>query len=205
MVSNIKEVLMIFSKNKNTAESWQVSDVDKSEVEKEFSYDDFATSFAVSLEREAALPENPITLTTVNSATANEIPNTSNVKLAGADISVSAYQDIKRRFGSNIKSALGPGTVIEGTFSFDQPVCIDGTLTGQIQSTSVLIVGEQAEVNAKIEVGGIIVLGKVRGEIKAKELVEVRSTGELNADVYSPRLVIEDGAIFNGFCRQENF
>lgn len=181
---------MIFSKNKNTAENWQVSETDKTEIdtESEFSYDDFATSFVVNLEREAALPENP-----------------PSAKLAGADISVSAYQDIKRRFGSNIKSALGPGTVIEGTFSFDQPVCIDGTLTGQIQSTSVLIVGEQAEVNAKIEVGGIIILGKVRGEIRAKELVEVRSTGELIADIYSPRLVIEDGAVFNGFCRQENF
>lgn len=181
---------MIFSKNKNTAETWQVSNVEREEIEKEFSYENFANSFAVSLEQEVTLPESP---------------TSTNTKLAGADISVSAYQDIKRRFGSNIKSALGPGTVIEGTFSFDQPVCIDGTLTGQIQSTSVLIVGEQAEVNAKIEVGGIIILGKVRGEIKAKELVEVRSTGELIADVYSPRLVIEDGAVFNGFSRQENF
>lgn len=194
---------MIFSKNKNTAESWQVSEIDKSEVgrefierefiDNEFSYESFATSFAVNLDRVVTLPESQ--------SIPNEKP--SNNKLSSADISVSAYQDIKRRFGSNIKSALGPGTVIEGTFSFDEPVCIDGTLTGQIQSSSVLIVGEQAEVNAKIEVGGIIILGKVRGEIKAKELVEIRSTGELIADVYCPRFVIEDGASFNGYCRKE--
>lgn len=176
---------MIFSKNKNLAESWEVSSLDKSDIENEFSYEDFTSGFTTGSEREVSLPENS--------------------KIANADISVSAYQDIKRRFGTNIKSALGPGTVIEGTFSFDQPVCIDGVLTGQIQSSSVLIVGEQAEVNAKIEVGGIIILGKVRGEIKASELVEVRSTGELIADVYSPRIVIEDGAFFNGHCRQEKF
>lgn len=184
---------MIFSKNKNTVESWQVSEIDKSEMEDEFSYESFATSFAVNLDRVVTLPESQ------NFATARKASD----KLSIADISVSAYQDIKRRFGSNIKSALGPGTVIEGTFSFDEPVCIDGSLTGQIQSTSVLIVGEQAEVNAKIEVGGIIILGKVRGEIKAKELVEVRSGGELIADVYCPRFVIEDGASFNGYCRKE--
>lgn len=108
--------------------------------------------------------------------------------------------DIKRRFGTNIRSALGPGTIIEGTFSFDTPVCIEGTLIGEVRSNSVLIVGDQATVNAKVKVGSLIVLGTVKGDVEATELVEIKGTGSLEGDVISERFAIEDGGWFQGRC-----
>ena len=89
--------------------------------------------------------------------------------------SVSVEEEIKQRFGSNIRSALGPGTIIEGTFSFDTPVCIEGTLIGEVRSNSVLIVGAQATVSAKVKVGSLIVMGIVKGDVEADELVEIKS------------------------------
>ena len=106
--------------------------------------------------------------------------------------------DIKRRFGSNIRSALGPGTIIEGTFSFDSPVSIEGTLIGEVRSNSVLIVGSQATVNAKVKVGSLVVFGEVRGDVESEELVEIKRGGRLEGDVLSQRLAVEDGGWFQG-------
>ena len=108
--------------------------------------------------------------------------------------------DIKRRFGTNVRSALGPGTIIEGTFSFDSPVCIEGTLIGEVRSNSVLIVGAQAMVNAKVKVGSLIVLGTVKGDVESEELVEIKAGGSLEGDVISERFAIEDGGWFQGRC-----
>jgi cytoskeletal protein CcmA (bactofilin family) len=122
------------------------------------------------------------------------------VRTAPADWSLPLEDDLKRRFGSDIRSALGPGTVIEGRFSFDSPVRVDGHLTGDVNSTSVLIVGAQAVVEARIRVGSIIILGRVRAEIEASDLVEVRRDGVLEGDVTCERFVIEEGGTFNGSC-----
>ena len=124
--------------------------------------------------------------------------NSSQNNISNPDISISAYHDIKRRFGSQISSALGPGAIIDGGFCFDEPICIDGKLSGEIKSNSFLIVGEQAIIDANIEVAGIIILGKVSGKVKASEFVEIRNGGELDSDVYCPKIIIEDGASFNG-------
>ena len=56
------------------------------------------------------------------------------------------------RFGPSLRSALGPGTVIRGKLSFDTPVRIDGKLSGEITSTSAVIVGPQGVLDAKIDV-----------------------------------------------------
>lgn len=111
-------------------------------------------------------------------------------------------QELRQRFGNNLKSALSKGTIIEGTFSFDSPVCIDGTLVGEVQSTSTLIVGPNATVSATIEVGSLIVLGSVSGPVVAVELVEVKAGGRLEGDVVTKRIAIEDGGYFLGHCRQ---
>ena len=116
------------------------------------------------------------------------------------DAPISLEEELRRRFGCNVKSALGPGTIIEGNFSFDSPVCIDGTLIGEVHSSSVLIVGENATVNAKISVGSLIVLGNVTGMVEAKDLVEIRAGGSLEGDIDTERVAIEEGGWFQGRC-----
>lgn len=116
------------------------------------------------------------------------------------DFNIPVDQDISQRFGTNLKSALGAGTVIEGMFSFENPVKIDGILRGEIKSTSALIVGPGAKVSARIQVGSLIVLGTVEGEIEAQDLIEIRKTGTLEGEVVARRLALEEGGVFNGAC-----
>lgn len=103
------------------------------------------------------------------------------------------------RFGK-LRSALGVGTLIQGRLSFDTPVRIDGKLSGEVFSSEALIVGSSGVVDASLEVASLIVLGTVKGKVKASQRVEVYSGGRLEAEVVSPLLKIEDGAHFGGKC-----
>lgn len=109
-----------------------------------------------------------------------------------------AQQDIKQRFGDKLNSSLDFGSALEGLFEFNEPTTVNGKILGEIKSNSFLIVGEQAEIFANIDVEGIIILGKVEGEVKARKFVEVRAGAELNSDVYCNNLILENGASFNG-------
>lgn len=102
---------------------------------------------------------------------------------------------------TEVKTAIGHGTLIDGKFSFDAPVRIDGDLSGEVRSTSVLIVGEQASINAKVEVGSLIIFGEVTGDIKVRDLVEIKAGGCLKADIVADRIIIERGGTFNGQYR----
>ena len=101
---------------------------------------------------------------------------------------------------SKIRSALGPGTVIQGRLSFDSVVRIDGKLSGDVFSSKPLIVGQTGQVDAQIEVASLIVLGQVKGKVKAQDRIEVWEGGRLEADVTTPIIQIEEGAIFSGEC-----
>lgn len=101
---------------------------------------------------------------------------------------------------TNVRSALGPGTVIQGKLSFDTPVRIDGKLSGEISSTDVLIVGESGEIEAELKVKALIVFGKVKGEVEAEERIVLMPTARFEGLSRSPRLRIDEGAKFNARC-----
>jgi len=147
---------------------------------------------------EFALPEN--TLNAVADRVTGGEGETQSAGVGRSNLAIPVEEDLKRRFGNNIKSALGPSTVIEGKFKFDTPVRIDGSLTGEVASSSVLIVGREASVQGRIEVGSLIVLGAVEGEVVAENLVEIRTGGELEGDITCKRVTIEDGGYYKGSC-----
>jgi cytoskeletal protein CcmA (bactofilin family) len=115
-----------------------------------------------------------------------------------SDPSLSIDDDLARRFGSRVKAALGPGATIQGKLTFESPVRIDGSLVGEVTSTSTLIVGEQGTVQAEVKVGSLVVFGTVTGNVTAQDLVEIRKGGRIEANIQASRLVIEDGALFEG-------
>jgi cytoskeletal protein CcmA (bactofilin family) len=109
-------------------------------------------------------------------------------------------KNLEDRFGK-LRSALGPGTVIQGKLSFDTPVRIDGKLSGEIFSSRELIVGDMGEIDAVVEVASLIVQGKVRGNIKATERIELWAGGSIDGDIEAPVVVMEETARFTGNCK----
>lgn len=99
-----------------------------------------------------------------------------------------------------VRSALGPGTIIQGRLSFDTVVSIDGKLGGEIFSSKALLVGPSGVIDAQIDAQVLIVKGIVRGTIRATERVEIRGAGQIIGDVNTPILVMDPGCILQGSC-----
>lgn len=118
--------------------------------------------------------------------------------LRAASDSESMARDIKE---GRLSGYVGNGTVLTGETSFQAMLRIDGHLTGKIFSESgTLIVGSSGRVDANIAVAQAIISGTVNGDIVATEKLELTRTAKVIGNVQAPRLVIDDGAIFEGGC-----
>ena len=95
---------------------------------------------------------------------------------------------------------LGRGTRITGKVFFESAARIEGHVEGEIEAKGLLSIGEHAVVNAQIVGTTIVVHGRVTGDIRASEKLEVRSPGKLFGNVTTPSLVIEEGVVFEGQC-----
>lgn len=107
---------------------------------------------------------------------------------------------MKLKARGDLNGFLDAGSHIRGELHFDDTFRIDGRLTGKAISKGNLVVGENGEVDAEIEVGGVYVSGTVRGQVKASERIEIAAGGRVYADLHTPVLVVEDGAILEGHC-----
>lgn len=110
----------------------------------------------------------------------------------------------KEAAGSDIKAFLGKGSEFEGKLTFHETVRIDGNFKGQIVSDDTLIIGDDAVINAEIEVGKAVISGTVEGNIKAGESLELHPPAKVTGNIRTPKLVIIEGAILEGRCQMVN-
>jgi cytoskeletal protein CcmA (bactofilin family) len=93
---------------------------------------------------------------------------------------------------------LDSGARFEGTLSFDDVFRIDGHFRGVVISESELVVGDRAVIEGEIRVGRLAVSGTIRGVIHASERIEVHAGARIYAEVHTPALVVEEGAVLQG-------
>src|SRR5215510_6512659 len=87
-----------------------------------------------------------------------------------------------------------------GTLKFEKPFLIRGRLSGDIIARGLLVVDEEAVVEANINASRVIIRGSVKGDVTASDKVEVTITGKLTGNVTAPEIFMETGCVFNGRC-----
>ncbi|TKS64098.1 MAG: hypothetical protein EWM73_00781 [Nitrospira sp.] len=112
-------------------------------------------------------------------------------------IMVAANSTIAEGAG-DICAFVGKGVEFKGTISYSGTVKIDGYLDGEIHTDGVLLIGEEAIIQAKITAGTIVCKGKITGDVVAKECVKLRAPAVINGSVKAPVVSMEDGVLFNG-------
>ena len=107
---------------------------------------------------------------------------------------------IQGKTASDIGSQLGEGVELTGDFYFSKGVRIGGFVKGKIRADATLEVGPSGKIEADVEVRSISIYGEVNGTIRASERVEVHKEGKVRGEIFSPCLIIEAGAFFDGNC-----
>ncbi len=99
-----------------------------------------------------------------------------------------------------ITTILGRETNFSGTMKFQSSLKINGNFQGKIISPGFLYVEESAVINADINVGSVVIGGYVKGNVEAREKLELLPTGQLYGNVKTAKLKIADGVVFEGKC-----
>ena len=94
---------------------------------------------------------------------------------------------------------IGKSVIIKGELSGSEDLYLDGEVEGNIDlHNHNLVIGPNGRVRANVHAKDVVIHGKVDGNVKGVEKVELKKSALLNGDINTQRIVIEDGAFFKG-------
>lgn len=94
---------------------------------------------------------------------------------------------------------IGSTIKIKGEVSGGEDLVIDGSVEGSIDlNSNQLTVGDSGKVKADIKGKTVIVNGQVTGDITGGEKVIISKNGNVRGNIVTPRMTLEDGAVFKG-------
>ncbi|MDI6889996.1 MAG: polymer-forming cytoskeletal protein [Thermodesulfovibrionales bacterium] len=96
-----------------------------------------------------------------------------------------------------LESFIGTNSNFKGDINTKGTLRIDGTMDGNVNADWVIL-GEKAFLKGDITARGVIIGGRVEGNLKAKEIIEIKSKGQVSGDTFTSKLAIVEGGVFNG-------
>ena len=94
---------------------------------------------------------------------------------------------------------IGKSVVIKGELSGSEDLYLDGQVEGSIAlKGNSLTVGPNGKVKASVEAKGVVVQGKLEGNVQATDRVELRKSAVVTGDIATQRISIEEGAYLKG-------
>ncbi len=94
---------------------------------------------------------------------------------------------------------IGKSVLVKGELSGSEDLYLDGEVEGSIDLKGhSLIIGPNGRVRANVQARDIVVHGKVDGNLRGSDRVELKKSSILVGDISTQRIVIEDGAFFKG-------
>jgi cytoskeletal protein CcmA (bactofilin family) len=102
--------------------------------------------------------------------------------------------------GGELNTMIGKGTVVQGDMRVQNSIRVDGKVNGNITSTDTVQIGKEGEVEGHIHARHALLAGRVSGNILTQGKVLLETKAVVLGDIRAARLVVEEGAVFNGKC-----
>ena len=96
-----------------------------------------------------------------------------------------------------LESLVGAESTFKGDISAKGTVRIDGTVEGNVEADWVVL-GEKGLVKGDVSSRGVIVGGRIEGNLRVREICEIKNKGELYGEIITAKLTVAEGAIFDG-------
>ena len=103
-----------------------------------------------------------------------------------------------------MNTIIGKDTTITGTLDVKGALRVDGCVKGKIICSDCVTIGATGEVEAEIEANAAIIAGHMVGNISTTDKIELQAKCEMEGDLKTKSLVIEQGAVFCGACNMKN-
>ena len=94
---------------------------------------------------------------------------------------------------------IGKAVRVQGKVISAEDLTIDGDVEGSIElGGHTLTIGEDAQIRADLLAKTVTISGRVTGDVKGVDKVELRATGTVEGDITAPRFVMAEGATVMG-------
>ncbi len=87
---------------------------------------------------------------------------------------------------------------ISGEMTSDEDVIIEGKFSGRLTCAARITVGRTGQVEAELFGTIIQISGKVKGNLTARQKIEIIASGFLEGNIRTPKVIVAEGAIFKG-------
>lgn len=102
--------------------------------------------------------------------------------------------------GGEMITVIGPEAFFHGSITVRGSIRIDGEMEGNIGEAQEVVIGKNGRVRGNISGERVEIGGHVTGDIVCSVHLEIKSTGRVLGNIRSPKMLIEDGAVFDGNC-----
>ncbi|MCH7756173.1 polymer-forming cytoskeletal protein [candidate division KSB1 bacterium] len=100
----------------------------------------------------------------------------------------------------NLNTIIGKGSSIDGTLKVDSTLRVDGRIKGNVTTSDSLVIGKDGAINGDVVVRNAIIGGKLKGKLTASGKVVLEAKSEFKGELKTTKLVIDEGAVFEGNC-----
>ena len=105
----------------------------------------------------------------------------------------------REREGKGYMANIGKSITINGDLTGEEDLVIEGKVEGKVTlPNSQLTIGANGSIKAEVQAKSVVVIGRVAGNVRGTERVEIQATGIVEGDVIAPRLIVAEGAVVNG-------
>ncbi|GGF46665.1 bactofilin family protein [Echinicola rosea] len=101
----------------------------------------------------------------------------------------------------NSSNVIAKETSIKGDIVTQGNIRIEGEVDGTLSSKTKIVIGESARLIGNINTKEAEIAGNVEGEVRCSEILFLKRTAVINGNILTKKLVIENGAVFNGDCK----
>jgi cytoskeletal protein CcmA (bactofilin family) len=100
----------------------------------------------------------------------------------------------------NLNTIIGKDSSIDGTLKVDSSLRVDGRVKGNVTTSDSLVIGKDGVINGDVVVRNAIIGGKLKGKLTASGKVVLEAKSVFNGELKTTKLVIDEGAVFEGSC-----
>lgn len=98
----------------------------------------------------------------------------------------------------NDVSRISQGTSIKGDIQSATDLRVDGRVDGVLYSEGRIVAGESSRLAGKVLCSNADVWGRIDGDVYIKDLLTLKSSSEVNGNIYVHRIQVEIGVQING-------
>lgn len=98
----------------------------------------------------------------------------------------------------SVISIIGPGMTIVGDCETEGTVRIEGLVKGTVKAGKAVVIGKQGRVVGDVITQDAVVSGHVTGTLVAESRLELQATCQIDGEVRTRRMQLEEGAVLNG-------